>query len=70
MLLRKEEYDFINKEYESFLFRKDKPSTFMDAEGLLFSGIIKNVSINGSLQVLLEDNIVKEFDLKEITLLY
>jgi BirA family transcriptional regulator, biotin operon repressor / biotin---[acetyl-CoA-carboxylase] ligase len=70
MLLRKEEFDFLYKEYESFLFRKDKPSTFVDAEGLLFSGIIKNVSIKGSLLVLLEDNIVKEFDLKEITLLY
>ncbi len=70
MLLRKQEYEYLNQEYESFLFRKDKPSTFVDVEGSLFSGIIKKVTVSGNLQVLLEDNIIKEFDLKEITLLY
>jgi len=70
MLLRKEEYTFLKQEYESYLFRKDKPSTFKDAEGLVFSGIIKNVSLSGNLQVLVEDDITKEFDLKDISLLY
>ena len=66
----KEEYDFIKREYESFLFRKNKPSTFRDVEGVSFSGIIKNVSSSGSLQVLIEDDIIKEFDLKDVSLLY
>ena len=70
MLLLKEEYDLLKQEYESYLFRKNKPSTFKDAEGLMFSGIIKNVSLSGSLQVLVEDNIIKEFDLKDVSLLY
>ncbi len=70
MLLRKEEFDFIKREYESFLFRKNKPSTFKDDEGLIFSGIIKGISDSGNLQVLIEDNIVKEFDLKDVALLY
>jgi BirA family biotin operon repressor/biotin-[acetyl-CoA-carboxylase] ligase len=36
----------------------------------VFSGFIKSVSNSGNLQVLLEDAVVKEFDLKTITLLY
>jgi BirA family biotin operon repressor/biotin-[acetyl-CoA-carboxylase] ligase len=69
-LLKGEEYQQIKDAYESLLFRKNKPSTFKDAEGSLFSGFIKSVSNSGNLQVLLEDNVIKEFDLKEITLLY
>lgn len=70
MQLRKGDYEALKQEYESYLFRKNKPSTFRDAEGSVFSGIIKQVTVSGNLQVLLEDNIIKEFDLKEITLLY
>ncbi|TYA59687.1 biotin--[acetyl-CoA-carboxylase] ligase [Formosa maritima] len=69
-LLKDGNYQQIKERYESLLFRKDKPSTFKDAEGTLFSGFIKSVSNSGKLQVLLEDNIIKEFDLKEVTLLY
>ena len=70
MILRKEEYEFLKREYESHLFRKNKPSTFKDAEGYVFSGIIKKVSLSGNLQVLIEDDIIKDYDLKDITLLY
>ena len=56
--------------YEKYLFRKNKPSTFKDIEGKMFSGIIQSVSQNGNLQVLVEDNVLKEYDLKEIMLLY
>ena len=37
--------------YESLLFRKDKPSTFVCLNGDLFSGIIKGVSQRGKLMV-------------------
>lgn len=69
-LLKKDKHDILKDEYETYLFRKDKPSTFQDTEGTVFSGFIKNISVSGNLQVLLEDNIVKEFDLKDITLMY
>jgi len=69
-LLKVEKYQLIKETYESLLFRKDKPSTFKNAEGLLFSGFIKSVTNSGNLQVLLEDDVIKEFDLKEIILLY
>ena len=68
--LKQKEFSKIKDTYESLLFRKDKPSTFQDSEFNKFPGFIKSVSNSGKLQVLLEDNELREFDLKEITLLY
>ncbi|MFY0714807.1 biotin--[acetyl-CoA-carboxylase] ligase [Seonamhaeicola sp. NFXS20] len=69
-LLQAGKYEAVKREYESNLFRKDKPSTFKDAEGSLFSGFVKGVTKYGKLMVILEDEILKKFDLKEITMLY
>ncbi|MFG6685558.1 biotin--[acetyl-CoA-carboxylase] ligase [Mariniflexile sp. HNIBRBA6329] len=69
-ILKRGHLDVLKEKYEASLFRKNKPSTFQDAEGLMFSGIIKGVSDYGNLQILLEDDIIKEFDLKTVTLLY
>ena len=63
-------YDVVKNEYEVNLFRKNKPSTFKNAEGKMFPGFIIGVTKYGKLQVLLEDEIIKKFDLKEITLMY
>lgn len=60
----------LQSRYEKQLFRKDKPSTFEDKDGQLVMGFIKGVSAQGKLRVALEDAIVKEFDLKELRLLY
>lgn len=68
-LVESNQFKTIKTTYESYLFRKDKPSTFKNEEGL-FSGFIKGVSNEGLLEVLLEDNILKTFDLKTIKLLY
>ncbi|MDO5977925.1 biotin--[acetyl-CoA-carboxylase] ligase [Flavivirga spongiicola] len=70
LLLKKGQYDVLKEDYEAYLFRKNKPSTFKDKEGTVFSGFIEGISESGNLQVLLEDDIIKEFDLKAITLLY
>lgn len=69
-ILKRGNHHDLKNDYEAYLFRKDKPSTFQDNKGFVFSGYIKSVNLLGNLQVLLEDDIVKEFDLKEITLLY
>ncbi len=63
-------FSFIKKTYESLLFRKNKPSTFMDVKGNSFVGIIKDITTAGKLQILLEDEIIRSFDLKEVKLLY
>lgn len=69
-ILDSKRYDVLKHTYEANLFRKDKPSTFKDKKGNLFSGYIKGVSDSGHLNVLIEDAIVKSFDLKEVKLLF
>ncbi|CAM3306299.1 biotin--[acetyl-CoA-carboxylase] ligase [Zobellia roscoffensis] len=56
--------------YEQVLFRKDKPSTFENKKNELFMGFIRGVSPKGKLQIAMEDNVLKEFDIKEVKLLY
>ncbi|WP_435314330.1 biotin--[acetyl-CoA-carboxylase] ligase [Cellulophaga fucicola] len=62
--------DTLRALYQEIMFRVNKPSTFKNNEGALFMGFIKGVSSSGKLIVLLEDNIFKEYNLKEIQLLY
>lgn len=57
------------KEYNEVLFKKGIPMPFQNENGQ-FMGIIKDVSFNGKLRVILEDDSVKEFDVKEIQMLY
>jgi len=62
--------DTIKKEYEAHLFRKDKPSTFVNTNKKQFVGIIQGVTDQGRLILLEEDHQLKEYDLKEIQLLF
>ncbi|MGS2727366.1 biotin--[acetyl-CoA-carboxylase] ligase [Psychroserpens sp. BH13MA-6] len=68
--LKNGQFEALKKTYEKRLFRHKKPSTFKGNDGQLFTGIIQGVSDAGHLMVLLEDDIIKTFDLKEVTLLY
>lgn len=58
------------EKYSTNLFKKEIPSTFEDIHQQKFMGIIKGVSKNGLLQVQLEDELTKEFTIKEIKMLY
>ncbi|WP_044403292.1 biotin--[acetyl-CoA-carboxylase] ligase [Lacinutrix sp. Hel_I_90] len=69
-LLESGEIEMLKHTYEAQLFRKNKPSTFENVEGELFSGFIQGISNTGNLIVLLEDAIIKEFSLNEIKLRY
>ncbi|GLB52093.1 biotin--[acetyl-CoA-carboxylase] ligase [Neptunitalea chrysea] len=69
-LLEDQKLEEIKSTYESLLFRKDKPSTFKDMNGNLFMGFIRRVNNIGKLVIELEDREEKEFDLKEVKLLY
>ena len=62
--------DFLWERYHNYLFRKEIPSVFEYPNGVKFMGIIKQVLQNGKIQILLEDDSLKEFDLKEIGLVY
>ena len=61
-------------DYFNSLFRKGVPMPFKhlnpEALGENFMGIIQGVSPVGKIQILLEDDSVAEFDIKEIQMLY
>lgn len=58
------------KEYFNSLFRKGVPMPFKNLENENFMGIIQGVSSVGKIQILLEDDSVSEFDIKEVQMLY
>lgn len=62
------------KEYFNSLFRKGIPMPFKNLDpktsGQNFMGIIQGVSSVGKIQILLEDDSVSEFDIKEVQMLY
>lgn len=62
--------DLLWKKYLDNLFKKEIPTTFEDENQQKFMGIIKGVSSVGQLQVLLEDDSIKNYGVKEIKMLY
>jgi BirA family biotin operon repressor/biotin-[acetyl-CoA-carboxylase] ligase len=58
------------EEYSFKLYKKGLPMPFSDQNKQNFMGIIQGVSSVGMLQVLLEDDSIREFDIKEIQMLY
>jgi BirA family biotin operon repressor/biotin-[acetyl-CoA-carboxylase] ligase len=69
-LIASNKFTEIKSEYENLLFRIDKPSTFQNKNLTTFSGIIKGVTKKGKLKVRIEDDVIKTFEFKEVTLLY
>lgn len=61
--------DFRN-DYFNSLFKKGVPMPFRNQNDENFMGIIQGVSPIGKLQVLLEDDSVAEFEIKEVKMLY
>lgn len=55
--------------YEKILFRSHKPSTFLDHNGIPFTGIIIGVSEDGRLKIQTESS-ERLFDLKTISMVY
>lgn len=56
--------------YVNMLFKKGIPMPFADKNQQNFMGIIQGVSSIGKLKILLEDDSISEFDIKEIQMLY
>ncbi len=70
LILFPERTDEAWEHYNSLLFKKDKPAAFELPNGDRFMGIIKYVTRDGKLAVLLNDDSVEYYNLKEIKLLY
>lgn len=67
--LEQRNFRHIKETYLESLFRMNKPSTFKTNEDF-FSGYIIGISDSGRLRVKIEDDIIREFQFKEITLMY
>lgn len=70
LLLLPEHKDEVWNRYNDMLFKKDKPAAFELPDGFRFMGIIKSVTQQGQLEVMLEDDSFVYYGLKEIKLLY
>lgn len=68
--LEKNNADFLWEFYHQNLFMKGKVASFQLDNGVFFSAIIQRVSIEGKLLLLQEDDLIHEYDIKEIKLLY
>lgn len=62
--------DNLWKKYLENLFKISVPMAFEDANQNKFMGIIQGVTLNGLLQIKLEDDSVKTFGIKEVQMLY
>lgn len=60
----------LRQQFIDSLYKKDIPMPFTNQKEEKFMGIIQGISQLGRLQVLLEDESVAEFDIKEIQMLY
>jgi BirA family biotin operon repressor/biotin-[acetyl-CoA-carboxylase] ligase len=60
----------LRQQFVDLLFKKGEPMPFTNQKEEKFMGIIHGISPVGRLQVLLEDDSVAEFDIKEIQMLY
>ena len=63
---------FLNlwESYNTMLFKKEIPMPFQSIDGKRFMGIIKEVDILGRLSILLEDDTLVSFEIKQIQMLY
>jgi BirA family biotin operon repressor/biotin-[acetyl-CoA-carboxylase] ligase len=58
------------EEFTNKLFKKGIPMPFANGNQHHFMGIIQGVTTTGKIQILLEDDSVAEFDIKEVQMLY
>jgi len=69
LLLNARAFESIETSYLNVLYKKNIPAMFKDSNDIVFMGIIRGISKDGKLQVELEDEIIKEFGIKEISFL-
>ena len=62
--------DLLWENYHQNLFKKGVPMPFEAENGTRYMGIIQGVSKEGKLEILLEDDSLKTFGIKEIRILY
>lgn len=66
----KQNKDSMWADYTKKLFKKGIPTPFSDKNQQHFMGIIQGVSAIGKLEILLEDDSIADYEIKEIQMLY
>ena len=67
-MLSLKKFTDLETEYLNVLYKKNIPTMFKDSHDVLFMGKIIGISSLGSLQIELEDETIKEFGIKEVSL--
>lgn len=67
-VLTAKNYEKLENDYLNVLYKKNTPTMFKNSKDVLFMGIIRGLSKSGNLLVELENETIKEFGLKEISL--
>jgi BirA family transcriptional regulator, biotin operon repressor / biotin---[acetyl-CoA-carboxylase] ligase len=62
--------DFFWKKYNSILFKKGRPTLFEESNQQRFLGIIDGVNQEGKLKIVLENDTIVTYGIKEITMIY
>ena len=68
-LLESGQFNFLEKKYFEVLYKKNIPTMFKNNRDEIFMGMISGISNDGKLQILLEDDSIKEFGIKEVSFL-
>ena len=67
-LLSEKKYNQLENEYLDVLYKKNVPTMFKDSNDVLFMGKIIGISSSGNLQIELDDESIKEFGIKTISI--
>jgi len=68
-VLESKNFHLLEKQYLDVLYKKNIPTMFKNSKDEIFMGIISGISDQGNLQIQLEDDSVKEFGIKEVSIL-
>jgi BirA family biotin operon repressor/biotin-[acetyl-CoA-carboxylase] ligase len=68
-MLDSKDFKTLEAEYLKVLYRKNIPTMFKNSQDVLFMGIISGISKEGKLQIVLEDESIQEFGIKEVSFL-
>jgi BirA family transcriptional regulator, biotin operon repressor / biotin---[acetyl-CoA-carboxylase] ligase len=68
--IKSENSEMLWQKYHNLLFKIGKPVVFENANQEKFMGIIQKVNKNGQLDVMLEDDSIQSFGIKEVSMIY
>lgn len=68
--IKSENSELLWQKYHNSLFKIGKPVVFENANQEKFMGIIQKVNTNGQLDIMLEDDSIQSFGIKEVSMIY